>query len=216
MRYRCLAFFCAAVAATLFCNINSEVVLAAVSEMADLGPLPEFVPQAGLTQFLLAVRETTMVSRTARQAAEELSAKFEDNSSKQEVGDRFIRWEPEAAIEDPKPPILVAAISDVAMFDVLDPKGRGKAAKLREAAAGRTKAVKALDARDCTAEAHHRSCRQAANRNCCSTPVGFLPTERSRVDKLDRNLELICLVVLHGMPDPTWVSNGGLSGPFRS
>ena len=142
MRYRCLAVLCAAVAAALFSNINSELVLAAVPEMADLAPLPEFVPQARLTQFLLAVRETTMVSRTARQAAEELSAKFADNSPKQEVGDRFIRWEPDATIEDPKPPILVAAISDVVMFDVLDPKGRGKSAKRRAAAAARTKAVR--------------------------------------------------------------------------
>jgi hypothetical protein len=142
MSHRRLAVLCAAFAAAFFSNINSEVVLAAFSDMADLAPLPEFVPQARQTQFLLAVRETTLVSRTARQAAEELSAKFEDSSQQQEVGDRFIRWEPEAAIEDPKPPILVAAISDVAMFDVLDPKGRGKSAKLRAAAAGSTKAVK--------------------------------------------------------------------------
>jgi hypothetical protein len=142
MRYRCRAVLCAAVAAALFCNINSEVVLAAIPKMSDLAPLPEFVPQARLTQFLLAVRETTVVLRTARQAAEELSAKFADNSPKQEVGDRFIRWEAEAAIEDPKPPIFVAAISDVVLFDVLDPKGRGKSAKRRAAAAAHTKAVR--------------------------------------------------------------------------
>ncbi len=61
----------AAVAALLYCPTKNELQAATSNaqwrELREVQVVPEFVPRAGLPQFLLAVDEAKKVSQTARQ-----------------------------------------------------------------------------------------------------------------------------------------------------
>jgi hypothetical protein len=111
--------FAATFAALLYCPIKNDLLAATSNaqwtELREVQLVPEFVCQAELPQFRLAVDEASKVSQTARRAAEALSAKFADEVSRPalEEAPKTIETKLVAAVvsEDVHPLLWLAALS---------------------------------------------------------------------------------------------------------